>query len=168
MAISDRVAPRRFRTRRVTSATATGLLLSALVALPAAAADEDVDISGFAYAPGTVTVNVGDSVTWTNADAQSHTASADDGSFDTSAIGTGDTGSVTFSSAGTFAYHCEFHPNMTGTVVVQGSSGTPPPTDTVAVPPPPGTASGGPAPAIVLGLVFAAGLVVGVRRFRAS
>ena len=106
----------------------------------ALAADHAVAISGFAFSPKTVTVTVGDTVTWTNSDSTSHTATADDGSFDTGTLGNGATGSATFATAGTFAYHCSIHAAMTGTITVEaaaggsgGSGATTPPSDTVAV-----------------------------------
>ncbi|HEX7290611.1 MAG TPA: plastocyanin/azurin family copper-binding protein, partial [Conexibacter sp.] len=59
---------------------------------------------------------------WTNADAASHTATADDGSFDTGTLAQGRSGSHAFTSAGTFAYHCTIHPSMHGTVTVVAST----------------------------------------------
>jgi plastocyanin len=105
---------------------ATGLAL---------AADQTVVIDNFAYSPATVTVQEGDSVTWRNDDGDSHTATADDGSFDTGTLATGESGAVTFDTAGSFDYHCSIHPEMTGTVVVE--AGAPAPTD---APAPTGTA----------------------------
>jgi len=106
------------------------------------AADQAVDIAGFAFSPQSVTVDVGETVTWTNADAQGHTATADDGSFDTGTIAGSASKSVTLASAGTVAYHCKIHPTMTGTIVVQaaaGGGGTPgatvPPADAMTAPP---------------------------------
>jgi plastocyanin len=97
------------------------------------AADKAVQIAGFAFSPSTVTVAVGDAVSWTNTDAANHTATADGGSFDTGAIGNGASTSVTFSTAGTFRYHCKIHPSMTATVVVRAAGAVPPPsTDTVS------------------------------------
>jgi plastocyanin len=105
----------------------------------ALAADHAVAISGFAFSPREITVTVGDTITWTNSDAQAHTATADDGSFDTGTIGNNASGSATFSTAGTFPYHCKIHSSMTGTITVQaaaggsgGSGATTPPSDTVA------------------------------------
>lgn len=92
------------------------------------AADGSVSIANFAFDPATVTVNVGDSVTWTNNDSTAHTATAGGGSFDTGTIGAGQTATVTFDTAGTFAYLCSIHPQMAGTVVVQGAAVTPAPT----------------------------------------
>ncbi|MCK9518795.1 MAG: cupredoxin family copper-binding protein [Dehalococcoidia bacterium] len=86
------------------------------------AADAAVNIQGFAFAPANVAVNVGDSVTWTNSDTVPHTATADDGSFNTGNLNTGASGSVTFNTAGTFAYFCAIHPSMRGTVVVTAAS----------------------------------------------
>lgn len=105
------------------------LALAAIVIVGAGsvalAADASVAIAGFAFSPNTVTVNVGDTVTWTNNDGASHTATADGGSFDTGNLANGASGAETFSTAGTFPYHCSIHPNMTGTVVVQAAAATP-------------------------------------------
>ena len=60
----------------------------------------------------------GSTVTWTNDDSAAHTATADDGSFDSSSIAPGATFSQAFDTAGTFAYHCSIHPNMTATIEV--------------------------------------------------
>ena len=87
-------------------------------ASPAAGASADVTIVDFAFDPAELRVAAGSTVTWVNRDSVSHTATADDGSFDTGAIDGGATGSHTFDAPGTFAYFCAFHPNMTGTVIV--------------------------------------------------
>jgi plastocyanin len=87
-----------------------------------AAGSQTVPIKGFAFKPATVTVNVGDTVTWTNQDTAPHTATASDGSFDTGSLSKGASGSHKFSQAGSFAYICSIHPNMKGTVVVKAAS----------------------------------------------
>ncbi|HET9593391.1 MAG TPA: cupredoxin family copper-binding protein [Solirubrobacterales bacterium] len=79
---------------------------------------EKVQIVEFAYEPDPVVVQVGGKVTWQNEDSAPHTATADDGSFDTGTIEEGKLGSATFKEAGTFTYHCEIHPTMHGTVEV--------------------------------------------------
>ena len=79
-------------------------------------------ISDFKFSPKTVTVNEGDSVTFTNDGPTVHTATAEDGSFDTGNLNAGDSDTVTFDSAGTIAYICTPHPFMKGTVVVQAAS----------------------------------------------
>jgi plastocyanin len=78
-----------------------------------------VDISSFKYKPVTVAVRKGGRVRWTNNDSAAHTATADDRSFDTQTIDRGAARMVTFTTAGTFAYHCDFHPFMKATVVVK-------------------------------------------------
>ena len=88
------------------------------------AADQDVAISGFSFSPRTVTVDVGDSVTWTNSDAQTHTATSGS-AWNTGDIGNGESKSITMDRAGRFEYICAIHPTMTGTVVVRGSGGAP-------------------------------------------
>lgn len=78
-----------------------------------------VTIQNFAFSPATLTVKVGDKVTWTNQDSAGHSATADDGSFDTGVLPEGQSGSITFSKAGTYTYHCSVHPMMKGTIIVQ-------------------------------------------------
>jgi plastocyanin len=79
---------------------------------------EKVEIIEFVYGPDPVTVQVGGKVTWQNQDTAPHTATADDGSFDTGTIEKGKVKSETFKEAGTYPYFCEIHPTMHGTVEV--------------------------------------------------
>lgn len=83
-----------------------------------AAKSEKVEIVEFTYQPDPVVVQVGGKVIWQNQDTAPHTATADDGSFDTGTIEKGKLGSATFKEAGTFTYFCEIHPTMHGTVEV--------------------------------------------------
>ncbi|MDH7462491.1 cupredoxin family copper-binding protein [Chitinophagaceae bacterium 26-R-25] len=78
-----------------------------------------VSIDNMAYSPSSLTVKAGTTVSWTNNDNVDHTVTANDGSFDSGAIKTGSKYSHTFSTAGTFSYHCTFHSNMKASVVVQ-------------------------------------------------
>jgi plastocyanin len=151
------------RTRLLRFVSATALIVVG-IALPSGvvAANTGVDIAGFAFAPRSVTVHVGDTVTWANSDARSHTATADDGSFDTGPITNGASKSVTFSTAGTFAYHCAIHPTMTATVIVEAA--TLPRTDTATA----SAASGATPVALLLTLVFAAAAIVADLRLAAG
>jgi plastocyanin len=83
-----------------------------------ASKSEKVDIVEFTYQPDPVVVQVGGKVNWQNQDTAPHTATADDGSFDTGTIEKGKIGSETFKEAGVFSYFCEIHPTMKGTVEV--------------------------------------------------
>ena len=71
------------------------------------------------YVPDSITVSVGDTVTWTNSDSVAHTVTGDNGEFDSGTIEPGGQFSFTFETAGTITYHCTIHPNMKGTVIVQ-------------------------------------------------
>jgi plastocyanin len=166
----------RHRAGRVLGAVSGGALVAGLVAGTALAADQAVDIAGQAFDPASVTVSIGDSVTWTNADGVAHTATADDASFDTGNIAAGGSDSITFATAGSFPYHCTIHPAMTGTITVQAAAGgsgggggggtaTPPPTDSTSPAEP--TA---PSPIALLGLAAAwlLGIVLAARRFAAG
>jgi plastocyanin len=78
-----------------------------------------VSISGFKYAPGSLTVKAGTTVIWTNKDASTHTVTSDNGAFTSSGnLATNDTYSFIFTTAGSFPYHCAIHPSMKGTIVV--------------------------------------------------
>jgi plastocyanin len=78
-----------------------------------------VSISGFKYAPGSLTVKAGTTVIWTNKDASTHTVTSDNGAFTSSGnLATNDTYSFLFTTAGSFPYHCAIHPSMKGTIVV--------------------------------------------------
>jgi len=107
-----------------TLTVACGLLALPLVAFAATSA---VNIQNSAFAPSTTTIKVGDTVTWTNRDAISHTSTSDTAMWDTGVLTTGASRSFTFMSAGTFAYHCSIHTFMHGTIVVQAAT-TPQPT----------------------------------------
>src|SRR5829696_5898129 len=87
-----------------------------------AAASTGVTIRDFEFAPSSVTVNVGDTVTWTNDGPTPHSATSSSGVFDTGIMDAGQSGSHTFTEAGTFAYICTPHPNMHGTIVVQAAA----------------------------------------------
>jgi plastocyanin len=79
---------------------------------------EKVEIVDFAYSPDPVTIEEGGKVIWINQDSAPHTATADDGSFDTGELEEGKLKSETFKEPGEFTYHCEIHPAMHGTVRV--------------------------------------------------
>jgi len=86
------------------------------------AGDPSDTISDFKFAPASITIHVGDTITWTNNGPTEHTATATNGSFDTGLLKKGQSASHTFTQAGTFAYICSIHPFMHGTVVVVGNS----------------------------------------------
>lgn len=79
------------------------------------------DFNSWTYAPGTMTVHVGDKIIWTNTGQAAHTVTADDGSaFNSGTIEAKAQFTWTFTKAGTFPYHCTFHPWMKGTITVTG------------------------------------------------
>jgi plastocyanin len=83
--------------------------------------DNSISISGYAFAPATITMKKGTVVTWTNHDTVSHTITADtasDTAPSSALVGNGQTFSFTFTKAGTYSYHCQPHPDMKGVVIV--------------------------------------------------
>jgi plastocyanin len=78
-----------------------------------------VEITDFKFVPATLDVAKGTSVTVTNDDTTTHTATADDGGFDTGDVNPGSSKTITLDKPGTYAYHCTIHPFMKGTIVVK-------------------------------------------------
>ncbi len=78
-----------------------------------------VSIAGFAFKPASLTITAGSTVTWTNSDAVTHTATSDGGEFDSGDLTTNASFSHTFANKGTFTHHCAIHSNMQGTITVQ-------------------------------------------------
>jgi plastocyanin len=147
-----------------------GLLL---LAGPVIAANGSVSIKEaderYAYTPKTVYVNVGESVTWTNDSDAPHTVDSDTGGeLESGNFTEGQTFEHAFNATGTFAYHCDIHDYMKGTVVVLAAGVTPPSTNTA----PASTAPSEPTwlgiVAIVMAGILAAGLVLRRVRVRAE
>ena len=70
------------------------------------------------FEPAELQAKVGQVVKWKNEGAEAHTATADDGSFDSGSMAPGAEYQFTFSKAGTFTYKCTPHPWATGTIKV--------------------------------------------------
>jgi plastocyanin len=68
--------------------------------------------------PSSLTVSVGDTVTWTNHDGVAHTSTSNTGVWNSGSLSNGQSFSFIFSTVGSFPYHCTIHPSMTGTITV--------------------------------------------------
>jgi predicted lipoprotein with Yx(FWY)xxD motif/plastocyanin len=90
---------------------------------PEADGGEQVRIANFAYAPATVSLTAGATVSWTNDDSAPHTVTADDGSFDSGTIAPGGTFEHTFTTPTSVTYVCTLHPAMTGSIIVATADG---------------------------------------------
>jgi plastocyanin len=105
--------------------TCAGLLLLLGSAVPGRmlAADADpatiVMAKDFMFAPASLTVKSGSTVTWTNQDDEPHTVVSDAGLFRSAALDTNERFSFRFDKPGTYHYACSIHPRMVGTIVVQ-------------------------------------------------
>jgi plastocyanin len=75
------------------------------------------------YTPHTFTLVIGvnNTVNFVNQDSATHTVTANGGSFDSGNIAAGSAWSHTFSTAGTYTFHCRYHFWMTGTIVVKSA-----------------------------------------------
>jgi plastocyanin len=88
-----------------------------------------VAIEDFYFEPADAAIQPGDTIMWVNEGNTPHTVTSDDGQFDSEVLNPGESFMFTFPEAGTFSYHCEIHPSMTGSVSVgeaaSGGGGTP-------------------------------------------
>ncbi|OBZ17878.1 hypothetical protein A7975_01490 [Bacillus sp. FJAT-26390] len=76
-------------------------------------------MTNFAFSPEKLEISQGDIVNFINKDEVKHTATADDGQFDTDLLAQNASKKVTFTDAGEFGYYCTPHPGMRGTIVVK-------------------------------------------------
>ena len=76
-------------------------------------------LTNTAYSPNPVNVPVGTTVSWLNNDSTTHTSASNNGVWTSPNVAPGGRFNFTFSTAGSFQYHCAIHPNMVGTVNVQ-------------------------------------------------
>lgn len=118
-------------------------LLLALSAPPAhavqphAGGTHAVPIRQYAYQPATMTIRVGDTVTWTNEDQAPHdvVTSAGPAALQSPMLETGQSWTYTFTVAGTYSYYCSIHPDMRAQITVLPED-TPEPQAPQAPPPP--------------------------------
>ena len=100
------------------------LWLGLAAAIPARAVDPEgptaaIEISDFAFAPRTLTIAVGTTVTWRNRDAEPHTVRGAEEVVRSGALDQDEAYSFRFDRPGTYHYGCSIHPQMSGTIVVQ-------------------------------------------------
>src|SRR4051812_18710164 len=94
----------------------------------------EVSIQNYAFHTQSITINVGDTVRWTNLDPDRHTSTSSDGLWDSGELAQNGTFAFTFTAPGTFNYYCARHSGMTGTITVVGSSTSTPQTTATGTP----------------------------------
>jgi len=103
---------------------AAGLLLAG-VGLAVAAEERSaprrhtVTIEGNAFRPDDLTLDRGDTVVWVNHDFYPHTATANDGRFDSGTIPANASWELTVEASGELRYFCALHPTMKATLRVR-------------------------------------------------
>jgi plastocyanin len=113
--------------RRFIPIAVAGIAL--VLAAPASTATSTVQIKSTGFVPASVTINQGDSVTWTNTDTKDHQVVSNSGAFASAILKPGKAYTHAFASGGTYHYHDGLHPNLKGTITVRGA----PPQVTLAV-----------------------------------
>jgi plastocyanin len=96
---------------------------SGTISLPPGSSTPGCDETNECFIPADVSINVGETVTWSNDDSAAHTVTsgapgAADGVFDSSLFMADTEFSHTFDDAGEYDYFCLVHPWMTGKIQV--------------------------------------------------
>ena len=105
--------------RRALSAVLVPAALAIALAAEGSGGTPHVQIKQFAFVPATLTVPVGATVTWTNADEEPHTVTASDRAYTSTGLEQNETYTHRFTAPGTYTYFCALHPHMTATIIVQ-------------------------------------------------
>jgi LPXTG-motif cell wall-anchored protein len=106
--------------RKIASVLIAGGAILLMGAGAAQAASTTVETVEFKFNPASVSIDPGDSITFDNTGSEAHTATADNGSFDTGNLDPGDSKTITIKAPGTYSYYCKYHGGPGGT----GMSGT--------------------------------------------
>ena len=95
---------------------------------PAQAATIPVAMAHYAFSPASITINVGDTLTWTNSDTAPHDVTTTSGPvpIHSATLTTGQSWSYTFTTPGTYRYICSIHPDMQASVTVLAPKSSPP------------------------------------------
>lgn len=83
-----------------------------------AAGDVAVSIGDFFFEPDELSVQAGDTVTWTHDGDITHNVTARDGSFVSENLASGERFDHTFTEAGSFEYRCTLHGQMLASIEV--------------------------------------------------
>jgi plastocyanin len=78
-----------------------------------------ITIQNFEFNPATLTIPTGTTVTWISRDNEPHTVTSSEGVFASPGLDADEAFTYTFSTPGTYNYHCKLHPHMTGTIIVK-------------------------------------------------
>ena len=78
-----------------------------------------VSIAKFAFSPNAITLKAGQTVTFTNNDAVTHTSTSTTDAWESGELAPGARYDVTLQQPGTYAYQCDIHPFMRGTLVIE-------------------------------------------------
>jgi plastocyanin len=110
------------RLRSMLTAASVAMLWAIATSSPSTAATPEptrIVVKNFMFAPNSLTVKAGSTVTWTNMDDEPHAVLSDTGVFRSGALDTSESFSFKFEKPGTYHFTCSIHPRMVGTIVVE-------------------------------------------------
>lgn len=112
------------KTKSLANILAAGAaVLLVLVTTPVRAEEATVKIGNFTFGPQELKVKAGTMITWTNEDDMPHTVVSPN-NFRSKVLDTEGAYSFTFTTPGIYKYFCSLHPHMTGTVIVEATTGS--------------------------------------------
>lgn len=111
--------------RKLTFAIALTMLTGIMLTFPhsALAVVYEVEIEDFSFMPGRLHINPGDGIEWRNRDNVMHSATSDNGIWDSGLLALDQTFTFIFNNEGIYPYHCTPHPYMVDTIVVGTPTG---------------------------------------------
>jgi plastocyanin len=106
-------------TTTATTATPATTATTATTTAPTGVPNLSITIAAFRFS-GDQTGVVGDTVAVANSDAVGHTWTSTEAAFHSGVLSSGDTFTFTFDQPGTYGYFCQIHPEMTGSITIEG------------------------------------------------
>jgi len=111
----------RLTRRQFGGALAGAAALAVTVRSAAAAEPVLIEIDRFKFVPDDTTIRAGDTVEWVNHDLAPHTATDNEGGWDTGKLDRNGRARLRFDQPGAYSYHCAYHPNMRGRITVRNA-----------------------------------------------
>jgi plastocyanin len=96
-----------------------GSLIGQTTLAHSAPTEHKIIIKKFKFEPNSLSVHVGDTVTWINEDFVPHTATADEGDWTTKGLEQGQSETLVVTADMTLSYFCAYHTHMKAKLTIE-------------------------------------------------